>query len=128
MAEAMRGLKVQPTYESLIGVAFSDGLEHIELPNRDAEFLRDGFILSQLDGEGMRQMQLQREQAIKATFKEHLFKQASDVTGVNISDSRHSPNAETQTHRINDMLRPTNFRDVFVQQGTKPSRPAKFTD
>ena len=28
MAEAMRGLKVKPTYESLIGVAFSDVLEY----------------------------------------------------------------------------------------------------
>ena len=26
------------------------------------------------------------------------------------------------------MLRPSNFRDVFVQQGIKPSRPTQFTD
>ena len=26
------------------------------------------------------------------------------------------------------MLRPTNFRDVFVQQGTKPIRPPQFTE
>ena len=26
------------------------------------------------------------------------------------------------------MLRPTNFRDVFVQQSTKPSRPSQFTE
>ena len=26
------------------------------------------------------------------------------------------------------MFRPTNFRDVFVQQGTTPSRPPQFTD
>ena len=70
------------------------------------------FYFIQLDGEGMRQMQLQQEQAIKETFKEHLLKQASDATGVNISDLRQSSNAETQTNRINNMLRPTNFRDV----------------
>ena len=128
MAEAMRGLKVKPTYENLVGVTFSDGLEHFQFPNRDAEPLRDGFILSQLDGEGMRQMQLQQELAIKETFQEHLSKQASDTTGVNISDIRQSSNAEAQTHRINNMLRPTGFRDVSVQQGTKPSRPTQFTD
>ena len=89
---------------------------------------REGFIISKLDGEGMRQMQLQQEQAVKGTLKEHLLKQASDVTGVNISDLRHPPDAETQTNRINNMLRPTNFRDAFVQQGTKPSRPTQFTD
>ena len=69
MAEAMRGLKFKPAYESLIGVAFPDGLERIKFPNRDAIFWRDGFMLSQLDGEGMRQMQLQQEQAIKETFR-----------------------------------------------------------
>ena len=55
----------------------------------------------------MRQMQLQQEQAIKQYFKEHLLQKASGTTGVNISDLRHSPNAKTQTNRINNMLRPT---------------------
>ena len=45
-----------------------------------------------------------------------------------MSDLRHSSNVETQTNRINNLLRPTNFRDVFVQQGTTPSRPSQFTD
>ena len=69
MAIAMRGLKVKPSYEQLIGVASSDGLEQIEIPSRGAKFLRCGFILSQLDGEGMRQMQLQQEQASKQAVK-----------------------------------------------------------
>ena len=128
MAIAMRGLKVKPTYEHLIGVAFSYGLGNIKTPNRDAKFLRDGFILSQLDGEGKRQMQLQHEQAINETFKEHVPTQASDVTGVNISGLRQSSDAEAQTKRINNMLGPTNFRGVSVQQGTKPSRPTQLTD
>ena len=84
MAIAMRGLRVRPRYEDLIGAASSDGLESIKLPNRDAKFLRDGFIMSQLDGGGMRQMQLQPEQAIKESVKDHLLKHASDATGVNI--------------------------------------------
>ena len=65
MAVTMRGLKLKPNYEDLIGVAVSDGSEHIKFPNRDAKFLREGFVLSQLDGEGMRVMQLQQEQAMK---------------------------------------------------------------
>ena len=32
MAEAVRGLKVKPTYGSLIGVAFPYGCKHIKLP------------------------------------------------------------------------------------------------
>ena len=42
-AIAMRGLRVRPQYEDLIGVAKSDGLGNNEFPNRDAKFLREGF-------------------------------------------------------------------------------------
>ena len=49
MTQAMRGLRVKPSYEQLIGVAVSDGFEHIKFPNRGATFLRNGFVLSQLD-------------------------------------------------------------------------------
>ena len=61
MAIAMRGLRVRPQYEELIGVAKSGGLGNVQFPDRNSKFLRDGFILSQLDGEGTRQMQLQQE-------------------------------------------------------------------
>ena len=71
-------------YEDLINVAVSDKLYNIEFPNRDATFLRNGFVLSQLDGEGMRAMQLQEEQAMKESLKNHLLKQTSQETGVNI--------------------------------------------
>jgi hypothetical protein len=64
MAFAMKGLRVKPTYEQLIGVAVSDGLDNIKFPNRDSTFLRNGFVLSQLDGEGARIMEKQREMAL----------------------------------------------------------------
>ena len=56
MTIAMQGLRLKPTYAQLIGVAASSGLEQIKFPNRNAQFLRNGFVLSQLDGEGMRIM------------------------------------------------------------------------
>ena len=43
MAKPMKGLKVHPQYEDLIGVTKSDGLEHIKFPNKDAPVLRNGF-------------------------------------------------------------------------------------
>ena len=108
MAVAMRGWKVKPSYEQPIGVASSDGLEQIKLPNRDAKFLRDGFNLSQLDGEGMRQMQLQREQARKQAFEtKHLQKQVAINTGSNLSDLRNQHEADVRTDRINQALNPT---------------------
>ena len=54
MAMSMKGLRIKPTYEDLINVAVTDELYNIEFPNRDATFLRNGFVLSQLDGEGAR--------------------------------------------------------------------------
>ena len=52
MSVAMKGLRIKPAYGQLIGVAVSGDLGHIRFPNRNASFLRNGFILSQLDGEG----------------------------------------------------------------------------
>ena len=72
MAIAMQGLKVRRQYEDLIGVAAPDGLEHITFPNRNASFLRNGFVMSQLDGEGMRTMERQQEMASKESYKEHV--------------------------------------------------------
>ena len=37
-------------------------------------FLRNGFVLSQLDGEGMRAMERQQEQASKESYNEHVLK------------------------------------------------------
>ena len=79
MAIAMQGLKVRRQYEDLIGVAFSDGLEKVKFPNRNAPFLRNGFVMSQLDGEGMRTMERQQEMASKASYKEHLLKQIATL-------------------------------------------------
>ena len=89
---------------NLIGVAFPDGLEHIEFPNRDAKFLRGGFVMSQLDGEGMRTMQLQQEMASKEPYKEHLLKQIATNTGANTHDLRNDSHQELRTDKVNQAL------------------------
>ena len=76
---AMKGLRGKPTYEQLIRVAVNDKLHNVTFTNRNAKFLREGFILSQLDGEGMRTMQLQQEIASKEALKESLLRQTSQV-------------------------------------------------
>ena len=68
MAVAMKGLRLKPAYEQLIGVAVSDDLEHVKFPNRNAQFLRNGFVLSQLDGEGIRIMEDQQKRHIKKVY------------------------------------------------------------
>ena len=75
MSIAMRGLKLKSNYEGLINVAVSCKLYNIKFPNRDVSFLRNGYVMSQLDGEGARIMERQQELASKKAYKEHLLKQ-----------------------------------------------------
>ena len=70
----MKGLKLKPNYEDLINAAVSDKLYNVKFPNRDASFLRNGFVLSQLDGEGARIMERQQELASKESFKERILR------------------------------------------------------
>ena len=65
MAFAITGLNIKPTYEDLLGCAYSDGLEQIQFFSRNATFIREGFVLSQLDGEGIRAMERQQQMHIK---------------------------------------------------------------
>ena len=104
MAIAMRGLRLKPTYEDLINVAVSDKLYNIKFPNRDAQFLRNGFVLSQLDGEGMREMEKQQEMASKEAYKEHLLKEIAKNTGANFHDLRNNAHQELRTERVENVL------------------------
>ena len=104
MAFAIKGLKVKPRYDDLIGVAIDDKLYNIKFPNRDAKFLRNGFVLSQLDSEGMTQMEKQQEMASKEAFKESLLKQIAINTGANLSELRSDSHQENRTERINNAI------------------------
>ena len=100
MTNSMKGLRLKPSYEQLIGVAVSDDLQHIKFPNRDATFLRNGFVLSQLDGEGMRAIERQQEMASKELYKEPLSKQIATNTGANIHDLRNNSHQEMRADRV----------------------------
>ena len=106
MTYAIQGLKVHRQYEDLIGVAVSDELRNIKFPNRDASFLRNGFILSQLDGEGMRVMEHQQEMASKQAYKEHLLKEIAVNTGSNLHELRSESHQELRAERVNQALNP----------------------
>ena len=107
MANSTQGLRVKPSYEQLIGVAVSDELENIKPPNRNATFLRNGFVLSQLDGEGMRVMEDQQQRHIKEVYTDSALRSlASERGSDSVSNfsfkSAHTQN--TQTERINAMI------------------------
>ena len=104
MDQAMKGLRLKPKYEDLINVAVSDGLEHIKFVNRNAQFLRNGFVLSQLDGEGMRAIERQQELASKEPFKKHLLKEIAKSTGANIHGLRNDSHQEVLAERVETAL------------------------
>ena len=106
MAVAMRGLKLKPN-EDLINVAVSGKLYSMKLPNREAQFLRNGFVLSQLDGERMRAMVRQQEQASKESYKEHLLTEIAKITSANFHGFRHDAHQELRSERVNQALNPT---------------------
>ena len=102
MAYAMRGLRLKPTYEQLIGVAVSDGLENVKFPNRNATFLRNGFILSQLDGEGARIMEDQQKRHIKEVYMDSALRSLASEHGSDNSVSSFSfKSAHTHTEYSN---------------------------
>ena len=115
MAIAMEGLKLKPKYEHLINVAVSDGLGHMKFLNRNAQFIRNGFVLSQLDGEGARIMEIQQELVSKQAFKESFLKQIAINTGPNLSDLRNQHGADLRTERVNQALN-TNAQFYHIPQ------------
>ena len=66
--------------------------------------------MSQLDGEGMRQMEKQQEIASKQAFKESLLKDIAINTSANLSDLRSEPHQELRTDRIREFTTPVRTR------------------
>ena len=101
MAAAMKGLRIKPTYEQLIGVAVSDGLEHIKLPNRNATCLRNGSVLIQLDGEGMRVMEDQQQRHIKEVYMDSALRSLASERGSDSVSNCSFKSAHTHTKYTN---------------------------
>ena len=69
----MVGLRKRPTFEGIVDY-IANGQETIKYPDRLAKFMRNHPYLTQLDGEGIMEMQDQQEEAWKAQETEHRMK------------------------------------------------------
>ena len=69
----MAGLRKRPTFEGIVDY-LAYGQETIRYPDRLAKIIRNHPYLTQLDGEGMMEMQEQQENAWKAQEREHRIK------------------------------------------------------
>ena len=73
------GLRLRPTFEGIVEyIAY--GQETIKYPDRLAKFMRNHPYLTQLDGEGMMEMQEQQENAWKEQVKEQRVKELSKAS------------------------------------------------
>eukprot|EP00972_Heterocapsa_arctica_P102007 15030176-Heterocapsa_arctica.AAC.1 len=74
------GLRLKPTYQELIGIALDDKAYGVTFPDRSARQLREGFVLSQLDGEGARFYEEQQQQLEQQQTRQTLIRRvAADV-------------------------------------------------
>ena len=110
------GLRIKPTYEQLIGTALSDDNRNIKFPNRDALFLRNGFELSQLDGEGQRAMERQQQMTSSEKYKQNLINQIAIDSDMSASSLRTEVDTQNRQGRLDRMFKHTpessNFQET----------------
>ena len=76
-----KGLEKKPTYDELVNYIERDP-DKIKLPNREAKFTRNSPMMSQLDGEGLREMEEQQLTAMKLQQREQILRQMSVDSGI----------------------------------------------
>ena len=120
------GLNIRPLYSQLIGTALSDDVRNIKFPNRDATFLRNGFELSQLDGEGMRSMEKQEQMIASENYKQSLIKQIAKNTGMSASSLRSEVDSQNRQTSVKSMLSfsspATEHYDIYAMDNEEGER------
>ena len=86
---ATYGLKKKPTLNALITQIETEP-NTIKYPDRTATFVRNSFELSQLDGEGMREMEQQQSQQMAEVSQEN-----ATINLAAHSDAPHADLSET---------------------------------
>jgi hypothetical protein len=108
------GLRLRPTFEGIVEyIAY--GQETVKYPDRLAKFMRNHPYLTQLDGEGIMEMQEQQEEAWKAQEKEHRMNM--------LKTDRSAPEARTMRDASAQVYIDTNEDwDRMMQQATRTIR------
>jgi hypothetical protein len=103
---ALYGLKKKPTLNDVINDIVTEP-NPIKYPDRTATFVRNSFELSQLDGEGMREMEEQQARQMKEAAKEHAIRNLARNSDVSHADLSEQAKAVTRNASIQAMLKPT---------------------
>ena len=103
---ASYGLKKKPTLNEL-----ADRIENepntIKYPDRTATIVRNSFELSQLDGEGMREMEQQQAQQMAEVAKENAIRSLAKNSDMNHADLSEKAKAATRSASVQAMLKPS---------------------
>ena len=101
---ASYGLKKKPTLNEL-----ADRIENepntIKYPDRTATIVRNSFELSQLDGEGMREMEQQQAQQMAEVAKENAIRNLAKNSDMNHADLSEKAKAATRSVGVQKMLK-----------------------
>ena len=107
--KAMIGLRLKETYEDLINYLLTDQ-EVIRYPDRYAKQLRESPYLTQLDGEGLGEMQEQQERQFREQQRENTIRQVASTSNQSVS--------QLKAERVH--------RETFSQTDTAPPPDVKM--
>ena len=91
------GLKKKPTLTEVITQIETEP-NTIKYPDRTATLVRNSFELSQLDGEGMREMEQQQAQQMAEVAKENAIRNLAKNNDVAHADLSEAAKAATRSH------------------------------
>ena len=116
------GLRKRPTLEAIVDY-LANGQETIKYPDRFAKFIRNHPYLTQLDGEGMREMQEQQENVWKEQEKEIRIKELAS------RGTQSAPEIRAQMRSVDTQARPVvRDQDAQARPGTRDQGAQSSTD
>ena len=101
---ATYGLKKKPTLTEVITQIETEP-NTIKYPDRTATLVRNSFELSQLDGEGMREMEQQQAQQMAEVAKENAIRNLAKNSDVAHADLSEAAKAATRSQSVQTMLK-----------------------
>ena len=120
------GLKKKPTLTEVITQIETEP-NTIKYPDRTATLVRNSFELSQLDGEGMREMEQQQAQQMAEVAKENAIRNLAKNSDVAHADLSEAAKAATRSQSVQTMLKATKTQAsqavaTTAEQGTQEAQ------
>ena len=120
------GLKKKPTLKELITQSETEP-NTIKYPDRTATCVRNSFELSQLDGEGMREMEQQQSQQMAEVAQENAIRNLAKNSDVAHADLSEAAKAATRSQSVQTMLKATKHTGITSSSNYRRARNTRIT-